>query len=58
MESESESESSSEEELKEEAEDQYELISLSEKEKNEISAKLLRAELMGNDVSIMIFVQF
>lgn len=29
---------------------EYEDIPLTEKEKNEISAKILRAELMGNDV--------
>ncbi|XP_066932619.1 CWF19-like protein 2 [Clytia hemisphaerica] len=33
----------------EEAKEEFEMVALSEKEKNEISAKILRAELMGND---------
>jgi len=39
-------------ESEEEKEEEFEMIPLSEKEKNEISAKILRAELMGDDVSM------
>ena len=46
--------SSSGEDSDKEEEIEYEDIPLSEKEKNELSAKILRAELMGDDVSLLL----